>query len=306
MDSTKISRRALARIAGSIAAARLPVYSAAGPAAQDIVKQIQERLGGDWTATGLDGLKAGNPETHVRGVATTAMATMDVLRQASKAGLNLIITHEPTFFGSRDGAPPPPAAPGRRGGGMGGVSADDPVYKAKREFIEKNGLVIFRLRDHWLASKENDMVAGLADSLGWSARPVSGETKIFEIPGTTLEAAVAVIRKKLNLRGGLRAVGDPKASVRRVMLHPGLMSIDTMLKQFDKTDLLVAGEVREWECTCYAADVNTAGTKRSLVTIGRVASEDPGMRVCASWLKKFVKGVPVQWISSGDPYWRAA
>ncbi len=306
MDSTKISRRALAKIAGSIAAPRLPVYSAAGPAAQEIVKQIQERLGGDWTATGLDGLKAGNLEAEVRGVATTAMATMEVLRQASKAGLNLIITHEPTFFGSRDGAPPPPAAPGRRGGGMGGVSADDPVYKAKREFIEKNGLVIFRLRDHWLASKENDMVAGLADSLGWSARPVSGETMIFEIPGTTLEAAVAVIRKKLNLRGGLRAVGDPKASVRRVMLHPGLMSIDTMLKQFDKTDLLVAGEVREWECTCYAADVNTAGTKRSLVTIGRVASEDPGMRVCASWLKTFVKGVPVQWISSGDPYWRAA
>ena len=306
MDSTKISRRALGRIAGTLAAVRLSLYSAAGSSTEDIVKQIQERLGGNWPATGLDGFKAGNPQTGVRGIATTAMATMEVLRQASKAGLNLIVTYEPTFFGSRDGAPPPSPAPGGRGGGFGGVSADDPVYKAKREFIEKNNLVVFRLRDHWQARKENDMAAGLADSLGWAAHPVPGETMMFDIPSATMEDIVALIRKKLNLRGGLRAVGDRKAKVRRVMPIPGLIAIDTMYKYFDKTDLLVTGEVREWECPSYAQDTVTAGQKRSLVTIGRVASEDPGMRFCAQWLKTFVKDVPVQWISSGDPYWRAA
>lgn len=304
MDPSNISRRELGKIAGSLAAAQLPLRGAAGSSAGDIVKQIQERLGGDWSGAGPDGFKAGKPETVVRGIATTAMATMEVLRQASKGGLNLIITHEPTFFGSRDGALPPPAAPGMRGGGMGGVSPDDPVYLAKREFIEKNGLVVFRLRDHWLARKENDMVAGLADSLGWAARPVAGEPGMFDISETTAEAAVAHIRKSLGLRGGLRAVGDPKARVRRVLLHPGLMPPQVTLRQFDKVDLLLAGEVREWECPTYAMDVKTAGFGRNLVTIGRVASEDPGMRFCAAWLKTFVKGVPVTWISSGDPYWR--
>ena len=28
---------------------------------------------------------------------------------------------------------------------------DDPVYRAKKEFIGKNGLMVFRLRDHWQA-----------------------------------------------------------------------------------------------------------------------------------------------------------
>jgi hypothetical protein len=78
-----------------------------------------------------------------------------------------------------------------------------------------------------------------------------------------------------------------------------------MLERFSGTDLIVAGEVREWECVHYAADINSTGEKRSLVTIGRVASEDPGMRSCANWLKTVAKEIPVQWITAGDPYWRA-
>jgi hypothetical protein len=114
------------------------------------------------------------------------MATMDVLKQAAKAGTNLVITHEPTFFGRQDN----PASP------------DDPVFKAKKEFIEKNGLVVFRLRDRWQARKENDMTAGLAEQLGWSKYQVNGDTAICEIPATTAEDTVALIRKKLSLRGG--------------------------------------------------------------------------------------------------------
>jgi len=301
MNRTDFSRRRFALIAGTLAA-RIPARGA-GLTAQDFVKRIQGILGGDWPNDGTDGFKAGDPETPVRGVATTAMATMEVLKLASKGGLNMIVTYEPTFFGRQDG----PAAPnpGGRGRGPAGVSASDPVYTAKKEFIEKNGMVVWRLRDHWQARKENDLTTGLAESLGWTRYRASGNDAIYDIPASTLEETVALIRRKLNLRGGVRAVGDRRARVRRVILHPGLMAVSTMLERFSATDLIVAGEVREWECVHYAADINTSGEKRSLVTIGRVASEDPGMRSCANWLKSVAKEVPVQWISAGDPYWRA-
>ena len=306
MDSKEISRRGFALIAGSLAGARVPLFGAAGSSALDIVKQIREQLGGDWPETGVDGFKAGNPEIEVRGIAVTAMATVDVLRQASKAGLNLVITHEPTFFGVRDGAAPPAPPPGARGGrGPMGITPDDPVYQAKKELIQKDNLVVFRLRDHWRARKENDLTSGLADSLGWGGRRVRDEPMFYEIPSATLQDVVALIRKKLNLRGGLRSVGDPKSKVRRVMLYPGVMDVAVLWKNFDQADLLVAGEVREWECVPYVADWNTAGVKKSLITVGRVASEDPGMRACSGWLKTVVKDFPVQWISAGDPYWRA-
>ena len=38
--------------------------------------------------------------------------------------------------------------------------------------------------------------------------------------------------------------------------------------------------------------------------LARAASEEPGMRVCAEWIKTVVKEVPAKWIGAGDPYWR--
>ena len=271
--------------------------------AEAVVRRLQSELGGDWPAAGPDGVKAGDPATVVKGIATTAMATLDVLKEAVKAKANLIVTYEPTFYGRADGRAP--AAPGG-GRGQFGVSPDDPVLKAKREFIEKNGIVVFRLRDHWQTRKENDMVTGLADALGWSSGRVKSDDALYDIPAATAEETVNLIRRRLNIRGGLRGVGDRKATIRRVLLHPGSMTPAIMWQRYGEVDMVIAGEVREWENTLYAADIFTAGEKRALVTIGRVVSEDPGMRACAEWLKTAVKEVPSKWIGAGDPYWRPA
>ncbi len=305
MKQFDISRRRFAQIAGTVAAARLPLHGADAMTAQSVAQRIQSALGGEWPATGLDGFKAGDSNAAVKGIATTAMATMAVLKEASRTGANLVISYEPTFFGRQE-APSSPEPAGRGPGrGPGGIAADDPVYKAKKEFIEKNGLVVFRLHDHWQSRKENDMTTALAESLGWAKNRIKPDDIVYEIPSASAEDIVALIRKKLNLRGGLRAVGNRKAVVRRVMLYPGAMAPPIMWQRYSEVDLIVAGEVREWENTHYAADIFTVGENRGLVTVGRVASEDPGMRACAAWLKTVVKEAPVRWISAGDLYWRA-
>lgn len=239
----------------------------------------------------------------VKGIATTAMATLDVLKQAVQANANLILTYEPTFYGRQDAQPRPAAAPGR---GPTGFGPEDPVLKAKQEFIQKNGLVVFRLRDHWLARKENEMITAFAAALGWEKRRVKEGDALYEIPSAPAESIAGMIRERLKLRAGLRAVGDRKATIRRVLLQPGSMSTGVMWSRYGEVDMIVAGEVREWENTHYAADMFTAGEKRALITVGRVVSEEPGMRACAEWVKKVVKEVPTSWIDAGDPYWRPA
>ena len=316
VKETDLSRRQFALLAGTVAASAIPANAAGPPTAQEIIDRIQTSLGSEPPQVTADGFKAGEPSTPVKGIATTAMATMDVLKRASLAGANLVITYEPTFFGRQDGPapPPPPAAPTQGGNGnarvpprpFAGLSADDPVYTAKKEFIGKNGMTVYRMRDAWQSRKENEMTTGLAESLGWTKYRVKPDDVLYDIPKATAEDTVAQIREKLNLRGGLRAVGDRKATVRRVLLHPGAMTPATMWQRYEETDLIVAGEVREWENTHYAADIYTVGEKRGLVTIGRVTSEDPGMRACAEWLKSVVKEVPAHWITVGDLYWRAA
>ena len=298
MNRTHPSRRKFALMAG---AAPLSLRGAAPITAEEIVQRIQRELGGEWPSTGPDGFKAGNPSTVVKGIATTAMATLDVLKQAVGANTNLVLTYEPTFYSRADGRmeSPPERGPGE-------LSANDPVARAKQEFILKNSLVVFRLRDHWQARKENDMVTGLAAALGWSAHRVTPDDALYEIPPATAEATVASIRARLNLRAGLRTVGDRHAAIRRVLLFPGSMTPPTMWQRYSEVDMIVAGEVREWENSHYAADLFTAGEKRAFVTIGRVVSEEPGMRVCADWLETVVKQVPAKWIAVGDPYWSPA
>jgi hypothetical protein len=71
-------------------------------------------------------------------------------------------------------------------------------------------------------------------------------------------------------------------------------------------DVIIAGEVREWESVEYARDQVFSGARKALLVVGRVVSEEPGMQVCANWLKTFVPEAPIRHIPAGDPYWRPA
>ncbi len=43
---------------------------------------------------------------------------------------------------------------------------------------------------------------------------------------------------------------------------------------------------------------------KGLILIGRLVSEDPGMKVCADWLNTIVPEARATAIPAGDPYWR--
>ena len=46
----------------------------------------------------VDNIIAGSADTPVKGIATTMMATLDVMQRAAAAGRNMEITHESTFY----------------------------------------------------------------------------------------------------------------------------------------------------------------------------------------------------------------
>src|SRR5437764_10306763 len=67
-----------------------------------IIERIQKHVGVPWRAATVDTIKAGAPDTPVAGIATTFMATFDVLQRAAASRKNLVITHEPTFYNHED------------------------------------------------------------------------------------------------------------------------------------------------------------------------------------------------------------
>jgi putative NIF3 family GTP cyclohydrolase 1 type 2 len=262
------------------------------------VDRIRQKAGGEWKVATVDTFKAGDPATVVKGIATTAMATMDVLRQAVKGGANLVITCEPTFYSRSDAASPP------AGRGAAPNAAADRIFAAKNDFIKTEGLVIWRFSDHWRQQKPDPLAIGLTDTLGWSQFRAPDDATRVTIPTITLEALAADLKKNLNTRGGIRVVGDPQLRLEKIGLLPGTTPIQAALALLPSVDAIIAGEVREWESVEYVRDKVTAGEKKSLILLGRVVSEDPGMNVCAQWVKSIVPEVPTLWIPSGDPYWR--
>jgi putative NIF3 family GTP cyclohydrolase 1 type 2 len=142
--------------------------------------------------------------------------------------------------------------------------------------------------------------------MGWTSLQVAGNPRRYDVPALSVATLVAAIEKKLGANGGLRVVGDPKTSVRRIGVLPGSTPIQASLELLPSVDAIVGGEVREWETVEYARDVVAAGGKKALILVGRIVSEEPGMRVCADWLKTIAPGLPVRHIAAGDPYWRPA
>src|SRR5882762_6305267 len=66
--------------------------------AREVVARIQARVGIPWMSETVDTFKAGNPDTEVKGIAVTMMATLDVLQRAAAAGQNLLSTPAPPFY----------------------------------------------------------------------------------------------------------------------------------------------------------------------------------------------------------------
>jgi putative NIF3 family GTP cyclohydrolase 1 type 2 len=296
-----LSRRAFAALAAAapFACART-LSGAAAITAEQVIDRIKRNIGVEWKLDSVDSVKAGDPSTIVKGIVTTSMATMAVLRQAVKAGANVIITAQPTFFGRAD-TPTPPAG---RGGANQAAAPPDPVFTGKHEFITRNNLVVFRLSDHWRQRHPDPLAQGIAAALRWSKYQSAGDSMRFDIPALRLDALASHVKDALRSRGGIRVVGDPRTMVQRIGLLPGTTPIQAALKLLPNVDAIVAGEVREWESVEYVRDKVFSAEKKGLILVGRIVSEEPGMNVCANWLKTFVPEVPIRHISAGDPYWR--
>ena len=277
--------------------------------AQDVVDRIKANIGVDWRDDGVDTFKAGDPSTIVTGVVTTSMATLDVLQKAVQAKANLVITASPTFYSRSDAANPA----GRGGRGSTALAAGaqpaapaDPVYAGKNAYIEKNKLVVFRLTQHWNQRMPDPRAVGLATAMGWAKYRAGDEGQRYEVPATTLDALASQLKKTLGTRGGVRAIGDRRITVRRIGLLPGYTLITDAIAMLPAVDAIVTGEVQEWESATYVQDVAFAGIPKGFISIGRVVNEASGMQVCADWLKTIVPEVPVRFTSAGDPYWRPA
>jgi putative NIF3 family GTP cyclohydrolase 1 type 2 len=292
MDHRDFVRCAIVLMIAATVGVRSAKAQAKALTAREVIARIQAHVEIPWMSQTVDTFKAGNPDTEVKGIAVTMMATLDVLQRAAASGQNLIITHEPTFYNHQD---KPDDLEQKE---------NDPVLATKRAFIAEHNLVIWRFHDHQHRMKLDGIETGMAHALGWEKFQDPGNQYVFAIPETDLEHLASDLKSRLKIHV-LRVVGDPKLKVKKVALVPGASGFNKETRALEITDLqvLITGEPREWETVEYVADAVTEGKPKALIILSHIPSEQSGMEECTRWLKTFVSEVPVEFVPARDPFW---
>lgn len=292
MPNNNVSRRGLIQAGIGFAAAQTArsLPSKATLTASEVVERIRQHVGIPWRTHTVDKIVAGAEDTPVRGIATTMMATVDVLQRAAASGNNMVITHETPFYMHQD---------------QTADLANDPTFQAKMKFIREHNLVLFHFHDHWHARHPDGIAVGMMQELGWTQHMVDAQDPHrFSFPGIPLEQFAAEIQSRLHART-MRVVGNPKLPVHHVLTSWGYISRMPGIAQFREpgVDVLIGGETREWELVEYAYDSYMLGEKKALILIGHVLSEQGGMKYCAEWLRPFIPEVPVEFTPTREPFW---
>jgi putative NIF3 family GTP cyclohydrolase 1 type 2 len=262
--------------------------------AGDVVNRIKTVMavqGVPWNdATTRDRFKFGGPDTVVTGIATTFMGTFEAITRASERGLNMIITHEDTYWNDPDNTVI--------------AEADTVVFKTKVDFMAKHDIVVFRIHDHMHRQRPDFTFSGTAREVGLDpATETAPNSHRFVIPETTLGELAARVRK---IRGddAIRVVGDPNAKVRRIATGAGMA---TPAANAPDIDVVIGGEQREIEGTFdspeYVMDAATLGVNKGWIIIGHNMSEESGMQEMADWLRPIVPEVKVAHVRAGVVYW---
>jgi putative NIF3 family GTP cyclohydrolase 1 type 2 len=260
--------------------------------AVDIILKLN---GGSKFDKTCDQLIEGKWENKVTGVATTFMATVDVIRRAVDLKCNLIITHEPTYFTSLDKID---------------WVKDDPVYQKKKALIDEYKISIWRYHDHMHGGNSDLIYEGLLQELGWTEylNRALPHPHCYNIPATTVKDLVNFFKRKLGMKV-IQMVGDPKMRCSRVGILVGGGSLglgdETMpvrLMYEQQLDVMVCGEITEWTLSAYVRDAAALGFKKAMIIVGHERSEEPGMKELSVLVQPLLKGIPVRFIDAGEPF----
>jgi putative NIF3 family GTP cyclohydrolase 1 type 2 len=235
----------------------------------------------------VDTIKSGSADMIVTGIVTTMFATVAVIEQAVKLNANFIIVHEPTFYNHTDNPD---------------WVKDNAIVKQKQALLAKHKITVWRFHDYIHSIKPDLVAYGTAKKLGWLQYFKTDKYDVT-VPPMSLQQLVAHLKKSLGI-SHLRIIGDLNQQCSHIALLPGAPGGQRQVTfaETEKPDVLVVGELSEWETAEYIRDQRLLGGKMSLVILGHQFSEDPGMDYLVEWLQPKLPGVKITHAKPVDPF----
>jgi putative NIF3 family GTP cyclohydrolase 1 type 2 len=235
----------------------------------------------------VDTIKFGSADQIVTGIISTMFPTVAVIEAAVKRKSNLIIAHEPTFYSAVDNM---------------AKQETNAIIQKKQALLKEHGITVWRFHDYSHFMQPDMISLGVKKKMGWDTYQKKGET-LIQIPAISLQQLIQSLKKNLSIQQ-LRAIGDLQQTCSSIALLPGAWGEQAHINAIEKNnpDVLIIGELVEWETAEYVRDARKMGSKTSLIILGHSVSEEPGMELFVEWLTPKLPGMPITHIASGDPF----
>lgn len=270
---------------------------------QEVIDKIlKEMCGGSKVDTACDVVIIGDVGMEVKGIVSTFMVTVNVIKESIKLGANFIITHEPTWFNGCD---------------QDDWCQGDEVYLAKKKLLEDNHIAVWRLHDHAHFGGAVDYIyEGVISEFGWKGLEIPGSVAApcitplaFEFPETVILSDLADFFKKNHDMKVVRIIGNPQMRVKRFALLIGGVSLGLgrevmpmeLMKKFN-LDLMICGDITEWTTCEYINDAYQLGFNKAALMLGHERSEEPAMKWLTPWFQERVGEIPVTFVDAKEPF----
>jgi putative NIF3 family GTP cyclohydrolase 1 type 2 len=280
----------IAKAAGAAAVLSIPGMAMAARktyTVREVIDIILKDIPGAPFKETVDTLKSGSETQVVTGIVTTMFATVAVIEEAAKRKANFIIAHEPTFYNHLDDT---------------NWSGQNEIVRRKQELLKRHNIIVWRFHDYWHTHRPDGVGYGVLKKTGWLQYYKPGNM-IIHVPAASLQDIVSTLKQSLGIEQ-LRVIGDLSQSCERIALLPGAAGGQRQIAivEKEKPDVLIVGEVHEWETAEYIRDARQLGAKTALIVLGHSQSEEPGMEWLVDWLQPKLEGVPLTHIASGNPF----
>ena len=253
---------------------------------QDVIDLILKEIPEAPFKETIDTIKSGSAANKVTGIVTTMFATVGVIKEAIKLKANFIIAHEPTFYNHLDDVK---------------WVENNKVVAQKQELLAKNNITVWRFHDYWHTYKPDGIFYGVIKKLDWQnyLQPDKGIT----LPATRLKNIILHLKSNLGI-AHVRVIGDLSKTCEKIVLIPGAAGGHMQVSIAEKftPDLLIVGELQEWETAEYIRDAGLLGINISLIVLGHVESEEPGMEWLVDWLQPKIPTIKINHIASQSPF----
>ena len=243
----------------------------------------------------VDRIIIGNPDTEIKKIGTCWLPYWETLKEAKRLGVNVIVTHEPTFYHHFD------------------LDAKDKTYPkliaAKKKWILKNKMAIIRCHDVLDRIRTDFGIPySWGEALGFSRKDIIQSPHYYNVykvaaaPAKVWAQKIANRLKKLN-QSGVEFYGEGDRMVKSIVVGTGCYANPLKAPKL-KWDLFVAIDdaIMTWCQAVYSRD-----TGAPMVVVNHGTSEDWALKKLADHLNEKFSEIKSVYFPQGCTYrWFAA